>query len=367
MGIAVIAVALAASLIGAPWEAEKPARAVFDVLDTYDNGQQLLTGSAAANPGTLAWGESYLLMSYVRMYEATGETKYLDKFVGRFRAVLSLRDDKKERRDVLRNRVMPAWGTGDYTNGKWSCWNVHAGMITYPAARFARLVKERKGLEAYAGAAREFTAAIEETVAAYDPEWHDGPNPDEGYYAGPSLGGKHLPLNQQNAIGRTCIELAEVTGKAAYRERASKLAAFFKRRLKLRDDGAYEWAYWAALQPPYEQGREDISHAAINIDFAFRCYEAGIVFTREDMERFAATFLKVVRKPDGRISDTVAGAGSGRYAAQIGRWGALASIQPEVARVIREYFFRQDPPLEATTTMLGLAHLAAFEETGKKN
>ncbi|NLC57839.1 MAG: hypothetical protein GX774_13465 [Armatimonadetes bacterium] len=359
-GFALLAV-LAATLVQAPWGADQTPRAVFEALDTFGPGEELATGELADTPGDYAWSESYLLMAYVTMYEATGQTRYLDQLVSRFRVLLSLRDDRRQQRDELRGKVMAAWGTTRYSDGKRTCWNAHAGMLTAPAAQFVRLVRERRALQQrYGAVAREFTTALEETVAAYDPEWRDGPNPDEGYYTEPSLGGKHLPLNQQNALGRTLIALGKATGKAAYRERATKLAAFLKRRLRLRPDGAYEWSYWPNLEPPFTQGNEDISHAAINVDFAVQCYENGILFTQEEIRRLAATLLKVVIQGEGQYANDVGGGGNGEYAAQLGRWGRLAAVEPEVAKAIRAYFWSQDPPLAGTTTLLGLAYLAKY-------
>jgi len=359
MSVHVLALAASVLLVQTPWGGAMTARQVFDQMDTFGPGEDLTVGQFAEQPGEYAWGESYLLASYVTMYEATGDTRYLDKSVSRFRVLLSLRDDKKGKRDELRGRIIAAWGTEGYSNHKRTCWNVHAGMLTAPAAHFVRLVKERRRLQRRYGAiAKEFTTALEETVASFAPDWRDGPNKDEGYYVEAALNGEHSPLNQQNALGRTLIDLAVVTGKRDYRDKAVKLAAFFKRRLRLSANGAYDWSYWPKLEPPYENGSEDISHAAINAEYALRCYENHIVFTKEDMQRFAATFLKSIYHGDGKFGDTVDGKGDGRFASQCGRWGCLASVNREVARVIHDYFWRQDPPLAGTTTMLALAYLA---------
>ncbi len=354
----IVAAALAV-LLGAPWGAGKSAREVFDSLDQPGPAEALAAGKGAETPGDYAWGESYLLSAYVEMYEATGDAKYLDTFVSRYRVLLSLRDDKKGRTDEVRGRTVAGWGTTGYSKGKRTCWVVHAGMLTAPAARFVRLVKERRRLRGYRKTAGEFAAALEETAAAFESDWKAGPNPDEGCYMEPCLG-KYMPLNQQNALGCALLDLAAATGKKQYQERAAAMARFFKRRLQLTDNGAYRWSYWPNLEPPYAHGSEDISHAAINVAFAVRCYENKVVFTKEEIERFAATFLKVVHRGGGRFADDVGGGGKGvpTYSQQAGRWGVLAGVNPEVARVIRDYFFRQDPPLAGPTTLLALAYLA---------
>lgn len=342
-------------------EAATTARDLFTALDTVGSGEELIHDRLSETPGEFAWGESYLLLSYVTMYEATGEKRHLDKLVSRFRALLSLRDDKKGKRDELRNAVLPAWGSIGYSGGKRTCWTVHAGMLTFPAARFCRLVKARPSLwKTYGRTATEFKAALQETVAAFDPYWREGPEADEGHYVEPALGGKHLPLNQQNALGRTMLDLSVVTKQRSYRDKTTKLARFLKRRLTLRKEGAFEWCYWPNLQPPYVQGSEDISHAAINVDFAVRCYENGIVFSKEDVQAFVTTFLKLIYKGPGRFADTVAGSGEGTYAPQIGRWCNLAVVEPEVAKILADYFLNHQPPLQGTTTMLALSYLTKY-------
>jgi len=268
------------------------------------------------SPGEMAWGDSYVLNSYIAMYHGTRDRVHLERFAAHFDRILTARDSRTGRRDELRDRMMPSWGTGNYTQGKWTAWLVHAGMLTYPAASFVRIVRaDRRLPRALRAKADGYLPILEEIVAAYDDEWRGGPG-GEGYYHSPPVGA--LPLNQQNALGRTMVELAAVTRKAGYRDRATSLARYFKSRLRVMPNGAYAWEYSGG------RGRngEDISHAAINADFAALCYRNRIVFTREDMERFAKTFTENIMRPDGGFAQTVAGQGEAgkTYTPQLGRW-----------------------------------------------
>src|SRR5690606_7361833 len=117
--------------------------------------------------------------------------------------------------------------------------------------------------------------------------------PDEGYYYDPSM--DPMPLNMVAAMASVDLELPAITGKPEYRERATKFATFFRNCLQENEHGGWNWEYWPkASGQPVKVG-EDISHAALNVDFAARCTAAGIVFTKADMEKFATTWLKVVR------------------------------------------------------------------------
>jgi len=278
----------------------------------------------------LAWGESYVLKSYVAMYEGTGKTSYLEELVRRGDRVLAFRDDRRKVQDVVRERVMPSWSTGKYSDGKRYAWIVHAGMITYPLARFAWLVKSRPELgKAFGAKAAAYEKDVIETVKAFDKYWKEGPGKGEGFYWGLVLG-KALPLNQQNALGRTQVMLWLTTGQAVYKERAEKLARYFKNRMKLTED-RYTWAYWD------QGGAEDISHAAINVDFAYLCYRGRLVFEKEDMARLARTLQHCGRGKEG-FALTVDGQGETNYSMQAGRWGHLGFVSPEVRVLLFEYF-----------------------------
>lgn len=361
VGGLVAAFALAGSAAAVPLDEGLPLQRVFDEMDADGGDVSAIRNMRRDSRGELAWGESYRMMSYAAMYEATRDPKYLDRLALHFEAVLSVRDDRDGAEDVIRGRVLPAWGSTRYSKGKRTCWIVHAGMITYPGAAFARLVREQRGLRArYGPKADEYLSAIEETVRAFDEEWRDGPGDGEGYYFGRALG-RYLPLNQQNALGRTLVQLHGATRKPVYLEKATKLARFFKRRLTARDNGAYDWAYWPPLDAKGPSSGEDISHAAINADFACLAHENGIVFTDEDMRHFADTFTKSISRGDNRFANTVSGAGdSGRYAGSVGRWLALAKYEPAVHDIVRGYLYSLDPPPRGSVAMLMVANLLKY-------
>jgi hypothetical protein len=69
-----------------------------------DNGGRAWAGDY------LAWKESFRQVALVEMYEATKDPAYLDELAKRIEVVFSLRDDKKNMKDVVRGKVVPAWG-----------------------------------------------------------------------------------------------------------------------------------------------------------------------------------------------------------------------------------------------------------------
>ena len=115
------------------------------------------------------------------------------------------------------------------------------------------------------------------------------------------------------------MQLAAVTGKAEWRDKAAAMARTFKNDLRLTADDAYTWSYWwskgwayrgwapeqqVSINTPGLRGRpvaEDTSHGSIDVHFAYLCYKEGIVFDRTDMERFTRTFMNY-------MADTVSAA-----------------------------------------------------------
>ncbi len=334
-GITVLVLSCAAScavaLAGDPSEERSVLRESLSAFEKLEGEMPREAWIAQQSGAGLAWSESYRLMAYVAMFEGTGDVRYLDAVVDRIDQVLKIRDDKRALKDEVRARVLPAWSSTRYTQGTPYAWIVHAGMITYPIARCAYVVRRDARLRDRFGArADEYVEAVEETVQAFEHAWREDEAKREGWYHGDTLK-RGLPLNMQNAMGRTLVALWLTTGKEPYKEQAEKLGTFFKNRLR-KDGTRYVWSYW-----PDDDGVEDVSHGSINVDFAFTCFRAGIVFTKEDMLRFAETLEACSRGSEG-FSRNVDGRGDLRYSAQVGNWGHLGFVAPEVRDLLHRYY-----------------------------
>ena len=84
----------------------------FDALDASGRGWYL--GETNDRASRLAWGESYVMVAYLTMYEATGQRRYLDKFVKHATAVVAKTDRNRHVTDY-RGR----------STGAWRCGNTH--------------------------------------------------------------------------------------------------------------------------------------------------------------------------------------------------------------------------------------------------
>src|SRR5688572_15437781 len=133
---------------------------------------------------TLAWGESYVMMSLASMFRVTGHRMYLDRLAQHLDAVLEQRDDVRGVADY-RGISGACWRNTSYQEGGQPyCYAVHSGMLIYPMVEFVRLSEGRAWIdepsydaESYADKAARYLVAAEETVAFHEDEWNAA-----GYY-----------------------------------------------------------------------------------------------------------------------------------------------------------------------------------------
>ena len=117
----------------------------------------------------------------------------------------------------------------------------------------------------------------------------------------PGNGFSH-PDNKANLCARWLMAMSDVTGKPVYRERAEKWFRLMKSRMKMKDDGTYEiWNYWEPAGPwdykPDGSPKHWIGvhpnggYYFIDTDAIADAYQHGLVFTKQDIDRLAATAL----------------------------------------------------------------------------
>lgn len=244
----------------------------------------------------------------------------------------------------------------------------YIGIIYDPMLRFAELVKGNSKLKDLIPAADRFIQSAEESYAdASNRLWRNGTNKDEGYYLtcekGESFPADNVgaPFNFQ--AKHVCAELAlyRLTGKAEYLERSKKMCNLLKNRLKyIPESDLYVWNYW--YEPMTTKGWtpednlsanvkyfkpaahvEDISHGTLDISMIVAANRAGIVFTDQDVQRFANTCLINVLTPDRKsVKRTVDGIGEypPYFNALLG-WLELSGSNPEVYKAIRQAYINK--------------------------
>jgi hypothetical protein len=123
------------------------------------------------------------------------------------------------------------------------------------------------------------------------------------------------------------------------------MARLFKNNLTIdQKTGAYIWHYqwgkglngWTSSdnlsvnKPSYGGYKryEDVSHGAIDVDFAYKAYKAGIVFTEEDMIRFGKTVENYLILPNGKVAQFVNGGVEAKYQIMIAHWLRISDYAP---------------------------------------
>ncbi len=328
----------------------------FDTL--FDRVRQEIPPTADNLKGIVAWGSAYILEALAEMVQTTHDPDYAAKFIRAARDVIAVRDDKHNRRDVIRDKVLPAWGCVAYTEGRHYVWAVHTGMICAPMAQFAAIVRRDDGLRARFGTeADEILRVAAESMAVHEDQYRDGPGPDEGYIYGEYVN-RLLPLNQQLAPGRAWLWLHEATGEARYRRLAERLLRFTLNRVRRPGDGTMIWCYWPPPEGPGE-GLEDTSHASITADFLVQCVEHRLA-PADVLAALERTFLVRVLLGPETVANYLLGEGVNAHRYSPCLWGRLARHHPIIRSRMIDYIRRYAPVSDHNACLLvGYAHLVA--------
>jgi hypothetical protein len=337
---------------------------------TYDNAE-----------GKLAWAESYLMESYLVMYEATKDKKWLDKFVAHAQRVVNNSDKARGIKDY-RGRSVVGWSSLIYSpqygwkkgdkiepstaNKPWIMFWGHTGMISYPFVRFAIIVQGDPWLSGYTEQAVSLVKAAEEAVAVFDKEWRFDASSGEGYFItekdDPVNGNLRQPLERDLAMGRVYIGLCRLGKGQKYCERAKALATMFKNRLKVEN----ERYVWNASGPHVE----DISHGSTDVAFACDAYDANIVFTKKDMLLFSRTLTAAYQ--GSQFSKFIDGTGVDdsalRQSTSSGRWLDLSAFGCEPYKTVYSFFekYLTTPrTMVSPQVLLGISKLVKYGERCK--
>jgi hypothetical protein len=287
---ALFAVALSAPAPGAEWALK------FTLWNQANEGRAL----GSDNSAYLAWWESYLFQGYLRMYSATGDTLWLDRFCVHADTMLAVARDVPDSGAYwpgYRDGFL-GWGTDRYDpKHQYQEYMVHDGMASLPLARFSRMVLADSLLrQRYGVQARRYVNFIEANVVA---KWYANWHVDRG--SGEVLssfgGWQSLPLNQSLVFGELLLVLDHVGASSFglrnsnfFSEVPDSMARVFKSRLLYNvDRDAYIWRY----QEPKSYW-EDISHANLDLSFALEAQADGVIFSDTDLARFAGTLEEVM-------------------------------------------------------------------------
>jgi hypothetical protein len=320
--------------------------------------------------GSIAWNTSYVLNSYIDMYEVTTDRKYLDKFTALADPIPGETDDRRDLVDY-KGRRRVGWGSVAYSMKKQRIvWLAHTGMITYPLVRFAYIVNKHRTLSRFRENATKYQLVSEAALKEFDDQWRYDAKSGEGFYVFESdqplengmMAGRDLslPFNMQLAAGRAFIVLWKLTGKDSYYSKAEALARHFKDHLHVDSFGGYSWTYWFGKGLIRSAGVEDVSHGAIDVDFAVLAAQNGIVFDTHDLEQFIRTFFHYYKRDWTLAEGLPLASKQDPYA--LARWLNLCDTQCSVCDAVSDDLLGARAPYNS----LHLIALSALAKYSKK-
>ncbi|OPX84751.1 MAG: hypothetical protein A4E53_03808 [Pelotomaculum sp. PtaB.Bin104] len=301
---------------------------------------------------TLPWVETYVMRSYLLMYQATGDKSYIDAFVDHADSVLNRRDSVRKVSDH-RGYSLPVWRNGDNADNTYYIFADETGLIATPLAQFGALVKADPNLASYKVKADKYVQAAKDAVNVLfmselknevSFNWID--TGDLLYI--------NRPINKNLAVGCAMLAIYEATGEKAYLEKGIKIANFFKQRLLINpSSNSYYWMYYP--DDPlnrYNNTPEDTNHANVAVQFIKLAYDNGI-FSETEMQRFANTATKVLVKKDGTIAGRLDGSGTVAQQGMIASWLFFEPWAPSLFDIA----YNIDAKLQKNDEVVGLALL----------
>lgn len=331
----------------------------------------------ADNP---TWDASHDMLALVHLYELTGDRALLRRVVPLFERALAGRDGAVGLWDEVRSATLPAWGTLKSSEGVRHAWLVHAAVLLYPMAEFARLVAADPPLEPEFGmAARRYREAAEQGLAAFEA---DARSDAAGFsWVFPTgwrqvrceslpkhrkcdlyraRAGEPLPFNMSHAAGLVMVSLYRADpSRRDLALRIAGLVTALRPFLEIRTppDCGTGCAARSTYAWPYRPGgrMEDMSHGGLTAQFLAEVAKTDIPgLAPDELDRLARTFTLAIAHgtPPGDL-DPAAGLaarvdGTGLAPARLRRgclrWLSLADRAPAIAGLCARAFTAPDLP-----------------------
>ncbi|MCB1496667.1 MAG: hypothetical protein KDJ86_12835 [Bauldia sp.] len=307
--------------------------------------------------GQLAWNGGYVCEAALTAYQQTGDRRFLDLFVTYFNGVLDLRDSELGYGDEYHRRIMAAWGeyrelpwfwADPLRQGAWLAHITHTARITYPASKFAVIVKNDPALAAYKPDADRFIAATRTAIAEFDDDRFPIEGTDMDWYARPVTGGPEA-TNHIHTLGSVLVNLFLLDGDEDAAKRVRDILKIFEAGVTTEADDTVHWKYFPyfADQSIGNNGleySERIWKASQTVPLIYRAYAAGFDVPESLVRAITDTFLRYIVRDNeviGNVSPTESEPideedDNLSRLSGIVTWLEFSDYEPEIAVRIRE-------------------------------
>ena len=261
-------------------------------------------------PENIVWLGCRYLSQPLNAYLLTGETKYLDMFVSLTDKLCESLEEGPDGFKGWYGLPLELFRHPDHPERQMDVV-LTSFEVTGLVADFALVVRGDEALAGWAPAADRYLALAEDHLVK---KWDARGNYRDlgetgGVYvthpdAKPTKANLTQPHNKNSKIAQALVSLFKATGDEQYLQRAIKLATRFKRCMTL-VDGHYQWNYWDPsgdwdihpedpgkwkhwINPEHRGG-----YYSLSVSQVVTMYELGLVFSREDLDRFVRTQTEV--------------------------------------------------------------------------
>jgi len=347
------------------------------------------------------WDRGAYLRAYIDMYEATHNIKILRDLNELLKIVADRDDILTNRKDDRVNRVLPGWGTREYSYGpnggqRYSDMLTNA-LYAYPLAAFARIIKEDSHLKKEFGAdANRYYKVVANLYKLQKPfkeakasPYKDGtlgvcytyPN---GYYADKvKLSNIEAPINWTVIIAEPLIELYRAdlaSGRVnkEYRDTLEKVSNYIWKNMHQKvapsGDKYLTWYYWPAdINRETADRMEDLSHGVRLSQFVVSLYNAKIeqgvkkIWTKERLHYLANTFTFGAFLGGTSFTNYIDGTGGvySKDSATLYEWLVLEKYSYKSTRKSISYYIKKAMKYNKEDKKYNLAVFAKFIRFGK--
>lgn len=237
------------------------------------------------NPGSFAWGYQYHARGCLIMYNLTGDIKWLDWALNMTDHFVTYSDVNGDGEPAWGN-YNETWGNSRYDFREYTVWD---GVIGLPVIEAAKIIRNDGNLSSdpnFSARADAYVDLITQVIQRHHKSWTQVSD-DQGYYWDDPNEDVGPIVNRFTALGRVELVLGDVTGNISYYDKPRQMAKYFVDNMchsKVED--LYTWSYKIG-----DEGAEDISHGAIELEFLIMANERGLL---EDCHilRLCNTYLK---------------------------------------------------------------------------
>lgn len=325
-----------------------------------------------------AWEGHYWLRTYINLYKATNDTKYIEWAIELTTFIFENTDKKRAQRNNLtensynlapkfylknRDEFSPGW----MNSSSKTVSILNDGMVLNAVMRLVDVIKTNSLLE-YNDIADKYIQLSSDIVESHNSSWSETKQSNiagSWYYVAPNkhygdagLWSNPRAFNHLMTMGTAIIYLDKwLGGTHEYKNKLEKIESFFDNYLIHNNDGTCEWNYSWNLNG--NEIIEDSSHGHLDVGFITVADEEGYLKNSEIPKCMAKTVVEKMIIGPGLISNRVDGSGIAIKAEQIAvtyDYRALMKYQPSIGRltdnIINQYgkpsWFREYTALSET-------------------